>query len=441
MYKGGKVVGRNLGAIVQKNKLVEWITSASAVSDAPGEAKAEDFKLANGLHVVVIPSPNATSISLRTLYKAGLADGFAGTFMVRVLMAGSPDKAQPVPSQNGMDVTSFMQSVAKAELQTAFENDAARMAPLSVTQEGLLEARQKATEALGRSGPAYRSQMSAALYGSHPYAMQTGGEAEKIAKVSPEDLVALHKRYFAPNNAVVIVAGPVTVEEVKRLAEATYGQVPASAEVAAQTRPAFASIEAGQRLTTMDPQAKKGVFSRRYVAPSQASGAEGEAEALEVLGQIFTAPGRLVRPAVDGGRADLIARAGYSGGNLAGGEFGFMAMADDLTPIEAEVDRVIDDIRTNGVTDAELTRVKENLAADHASANFDAKAVAARYDAIALGVSLSRIEGRAAIIAKLTSDDIRAVAEKYLDPRRAVNAVVLPDPAAAEANATLAKAG
>jgi zinc protease len=441
MFKGGKVVGRQTGALVQKSKLMEWITAASAMSDAPGEPRAEEFKLANGLHFVVVPSPGASSVTLRTLYKVGAADDFAGANMLRALLAGSPDKAQPVPAQSGMDVTTFVQSVAKNELQTAMQNDAARMSPPSIAEDDLIEVRQKATDSLKRLGMQYNLRMSAALYGAHPYAMQIGGESERIAKLSAEDLVNLHKQYFAPNNAVVVVAGPVTADEVKQLAEATYGRVAASSEVGARARPQFSAIEAGQRIAMTDARGKKGTLSRRYAVASHASGAPGEADALEVLGHIFMTQGRLVRPELREGRVDFIARPNYTGGNLAGGEFVFSATGDDLKAIETELDAIIEDIRTNGVTEVELAGAKDRLMADHASANFDAKMAAARYDAVALGVPLSRIEGRLAALSKLTTDDIRRVAGMYLDPRRAVTCVVVPDPATAEANATLAKAG
>src|SRR5262245_35863746 len=94
MYKGGKVVARHMGALVQKAKLLEWIASATASSDGAAEPKADELVLANGLRVVVIPSPRATSVTLRTLYKVGVADDWAGAQMVRVMLAGWPDKAQ-----------------------------------------------------------------------------------------------------------------------------------------------------------------------------------------------------------------------------------------------------------------------------------------------------------------------------------------------------------
>jgi zinc protease len=443
VLKSGTVVSRRVGGIPQKAKLLEWIASASAASDAPPEPRAEEFKLTNGLHVVVIPSPRATSVTVRTIYKAGAADDIAGANLLWALLPQLPDKAKPAFAQILPDYTVFPQVVSKDELQAAMQRDVARMAPLNVTEEDVAEAKQKLIESFSRSNSEGQlgQQMSAALFGSHPYAMRRSGAADKVVKLSREDLARLHRRYCAPNNAVVIISGAVTAEEAKRLAEEAYGQIAANPDVGTRARPEFTLIEAGQRFTATEPRAKKGMLSRRYAVPSNATASAGEAEALEILALVLSAPGRLTRPPASEGRPDVIARGQYSGANLGTGELLFRSPDRDPETTEAEFDQVIADVRTNGVTEAELAGAKERLAADHVSANYDEKSISARYDAVAIGIPISRIEGRLDAIAKVTAEDIKRVANAYLDPRRAVTGWLLPEAATAEDSAPLAKAG
>ena len=83
--------------------------------------------------------------------------------------------------------------------------------------------------------------MNAALYLTHPYGIPVIGWEHEMAKLSREDALRFYKRYYAPNNAILVVAGDVTVEEVKRLAEATYGKIPANPEVDGARAPAGAA--------------------------------------------------------------------------------------------------------------------------------------------------------------------------------------------------------
>ena len=70
--------------------------------------------------------------------------------------------------------------------------------------------------------------MSAALYQNHPYRIPIIGWMHEMAKLSREDALTFYKRFYAPNNAIVVVTGDVDPEEVKALAEATYGALPAN---------------------------------------------------------------------------------------------------------------------------------------------------------------------------------------------------------------------
>ena len=108
------------------------------------------------------------------------------------------------------------------------EMEADRMVNLKLTEkevaterEVIIEERRSRTE--NSPSSILSEQMSAALYQNHPYRIPIIGWMHEMAKLSREDALAFYKRFYAPNNAIVVVAGDVTAEEVKALAEATYG--------------------------------------------------------------------------------------------------------------------------------------------------------------------------------------------------------------------------
>lgn len=429
VLKGGMVVSRRTGGIPQKTKLLEWIASASAASEIPPEPRAEEFKLANGLCVVVVPNARATSVAMATSYRVGTADDAVGAQMFAMLSAGVSTP----------DATVLRQSVARDELQGAMEKDAARMAALDISESDLATARQKLGEWLARfsSSPSIgiEEQMRVAMYGSHPYANPFAGSVDRVSNVSHDDLVRFHQRHCGPNNAVIVVCGAVTVEEVKVLAEKAYGQIAFNPDIVQRVRLQPRVPQAVRPFSGTSQRVKKGVLLRRFVVPAWVSAEAGEAEALAILAQILNGPGRLALPLVGDARPEFIAQSKYMGGNIGCGEFVFQAIERDPEATATQIERLIDDIRTNGVSDDELVSAKERLAVDDAIANYDEKSIAARYDAVALGIPISRIEGRAATIAKVTADNVLSVARKYLDPQRAVTGRLLPEAA------TLAEVG
>ena len=87
--------------------------------------------------------------------------------------------------------------------------------------------------------------MEAALYLNHPYGRPVIGWRHEIEKLNREDALAFYRRFYTPNNAVLVVAGDVTADEVKTLAEATYGKVERVVEVAAARAPEGAGAGGG----------------------------------------------------------------------------------------------------------------------------------------------------------------------------------------------------
>ena len=95
--------------------------------------------------------------------------------------------------------------------------------------------------------------MMAALYPNHPYGIPIIGWEHEIEKLDRDDALAFYKRFYAPNNALLVVAGDVEPDEVKRLAEETYGKIAGQAALNGRSRPKEPEHYAPVRVELEDP--------------------------------------------------------------------------------------------------------------------------------------------------------------------------------------------
>ena len=170
-------------------------------------------------------------------------------------------------------MTGYFQRISKDRLKTVMAMEADRMVNLKLDEkevgterEVILEERRSRTE--NNPSSILSEQMSAALYQNHPYRIPIIGWMHEMAKLSREDALAFYKRYYAPNNAIVVVAGDVTVEEVKALAEATYGPLKPNPDIQVRKRPQEPPHRSPRRVELKDPRAGNASVRRFYLAPA-----------------------------------------------------------------------------------------------------------------------------------------------------------------------------
>ena len=144
---------------------------------------------------------------------------------------------------------------------------------VATEREVIIEERRSRTE--NNPSSILSEQMSAALYQNHPYRIPIIGWMHEMAKLSREDALAFYKRFYAPNNAIVVVAGDVTVDEVKALAEAAYGALKPNPDIKTRQRPQEPPHRAARRVELKDPRAGNASVRRFYLAPSYHDGRAG----------------------------------------------------------------------------------------------------------------------------------------------------------------------
>ena len=428
-----------------------------AAAEVPKFAKnATTFTLDNGLQVVVIPDHRAPIVTHMVWYKAGAADERPGEsgiahFLEHLMFKGTREHpegefSKAVNSVGGDenafttdDVTAYHQDVAKQHLPLMMEFEADRMANLALDEAAVLTERDVILEERGEridGDPAAQldEAVRSALFQNSRYGIPTIGWAHEMAKLSLADAVSWYDRYYTPNNAIVIVAGDVTEDEVRRLAEATYGKVPRRFDPPPRERAREPEPLAARTVTLSDPQVTQPSMQRVYLAPSYVTGEPGEGEALDLLAEILGGgtTSRLYRDLVVDQAIAASAGTFYQSSTLGEAMFGFYGVPRGnatVDQLEAAIDAEIAKVVASGVTEAELASAKRRVLAATVYAEDSASALARSVGtALATGSTLQEAQDWPAAIDAVTLDQVAAAARKYLDIRRSVTGYLVGDP-------------
>jgi zinc protease len=426
--------------------------AALALAFQTGGAAAEppvaDFKLPNGLEVVVIPDHRTPVVTHMIWYKVGSADETPGKsglahFLEHLMFKGTAKHPAGRFSQwlaevggqenafTSSDYTAYFQNIAKEYLPTAMEFEADRMTGLVLTDDNVLPERDVVLEEYNmRVGNSPESrigeQVSAALYLNHPYGRPVIGWHQEIEKLNREDALAFYHRFYTPNNAVVVVAGDVTGEEVKELAEKTYGKVARVAEVPPRVRPAEPVPVAVRQVTMADNRVAQPSLQRSYLVPSTVTAKPGEAEALDILAQVLGngETCRLYRDLVVEKRVASGASGWYQGTSLDDTRFAVSATplpGVTFATVEAAIDAVIGDVAEHGITAEELDRARTRLIADTVYAQDNQSTMARWYGAaLTSGETVGQVASWTARLRAVTQEDVQNAARTWLDKRRSV---------------------
>ncbi len=446
--------------------------SAAALASRSAAAAGPDisqFKLDNGLEVMVIPDHRTPVVTHMVWYKVGSADEQPGKsgiahFLEHLMFKGteahpqgefSAEVARLGGQENAFtshDYTAYFQRVAKEHLEKVMGFEADRMTGLKLSDEVVLPERDVVLEERRMrtdNEPSARlgEIMQATSYVNHPYQHPIIGWEHEIKQLNREDALAFYQRYYAPNNALLVVAGDVDPNEVRALAEKTYGKV-ARADTPPRNRPQEPEPEAERRVSLADARVAQPSVQRSYLVPSDRTAAPGEAEALEVLAQILGGgqTGRLYRTlAVEKGLAAGTG-AWYQGTAYDATRFvvyGTPRPEVTLEALEAAIDAVITEVAEKGVDDLELARAKTRLTADMVYAQDNQATLARIYGAAwATGMSADAVRAWPERVKAVSAADVQAAAKRYLTTNRAVTGQLKPAPAAAaDAPASPGKAG
>jgi zinc protease len=445
----------SLAVMTMLSAITDTLSAQTATNST--RSRIGEFTLANGMRGVVIPDNRAPVVTHMVWYRVGAADETPGVsgiaHFLEHLMFKATDKipagefskiVSRIGGQDnaftGHDMTAYFQRVAKDRLAQVMGMEADRMINLKLAEQEVLTERnvileERRSRVENNPSSILDEQMSAALYQSHPYKIPVIGWEHEIAKLSREDALTFYKRHYAPNNAILVVAGDVSLEEVKALAETTYGTIAANPVITKRARPTDPVHRAARRVELKDARAGKPTISRAYIAPSYVTAETGEAEALDLLMKIVGsgATSRLYQKLVSTDKIASSAGGYYYGGSMDSGKIGVYAVpAEGGTPasldkIEAAIDAVLAEVKDKGVTEGELNRAKTGYMAEYIYESDNQATLARRYGgALVIGRSIADVDAWPDRISKVTLADVKKVAAKHLDIRRSVTGRLLP---------------
>jgi zinc protease len=441
------------------------VFAALALAFASGDALAQttvtaappaSFTLGNGLQVVVIPDHRTPVVTQMIWYKVGSADETPGKsglahFLEHLMFKGTAKHPAGEFSQTVLriggnenaftatDYTGFYQRVTRDQLPRMMEFEADRMTGLVLKDENVLPELDVVLEEYNMrvaNNPEARlnEQIMAALYLNHPYGRPVIGWHAEIERLGREDALAFYHRFYAPNNAILVIAGDVEAADIRPMVEKNFGPVPAQPAIPAlRVRPQEPEPVAPRTVTLADPQVEQPSVKRYYLVPSAATASPGESAALDVLAQLMGngSNSYLYRALVVDRPLAVNAGAAYQGTSLDPTQFSISVSPKsgvEFAQVEQVVDNVIADIVQNPIRAEDLDRVKTQLIAEAIYAQ-DSQATLARWygGALTSGLSIEDIRSWPDRIRAVTAEQVRAAAQKWLDKKRSVTGYLIKD--------------
>ncbi|UPH71865.1 insulinase family protein [Abyssibius alkaniclasticus] len=409
------------------------------------------FTLENGLQAVVIEDNRAPVVTHMLWYRVGAADeppgksGIAHFFehLMFKPTATRPDQdfSAVVESNGGddnaftaQDYTGYYQRVAADRLGLMMEMEADRMRNLVLSADNLATERavvleERALRTESEPGALMGEARSAALFMNHPYGIPVIGWRQEIEALNVDDLRAFYSRYYAPNNAVLVVAGDVTPAEVEALARQYYGPLAPSTDIPPRIRPQEPPQLAARSLVFEDARVANPYLVRIYLAPNRTSDTQKQAAALSLLSDLLGGAGiasELGRSLQLDQEIALSTGAWYAGTSLDPNEFGLFVMprpGTSLEEAEAAMDAVLARFMAEGVDETQLARVKATRLADEIYGMDDQLNLAQTYGAaLATGLTLADVAAWPEVLKSVTAADILDAAALVLNKNASVTA-------------------
>ncbi len=434
----------------------------AVVASVPAHAQVfspKTFELANGLQVVVVENRRAPVVVQMVWYKAGAADEVQGKsgiahFLEHLMFKGTKDVppgefSRRVARLGGRDnaftswdYTAYFQNVASDRLESVMQLEADRMANLvlsdaEVTPERdvIVEERRQVVDQ--RPAAKLREQTSAALFVNHPYGRPIIGWEHEMQGLTRQDALDWYARWYAPNNAMLVIAGDVSADAVRVLAERYYGPIPRK-EVPQRVRAQEPPPLVARRVELRDARVRQPSWSRSWLAPSHAASFGGvgadQTDALDLAAELLggAASSRLVRALVHDKSLATGISAFYDPTALDPTSFTVSASPRpgvEIAALESAIEAVLRDTLANGFGDAEVAQAKTRLADSAILVRDSAQAGARAFGAaFATGRDVAYVESWPTRLAAVTTAQVNAALRAILGSEAHVTSVLLPRP-------------
>ena len=418
---------------------VAFVGSASV---AHAEQQVTSFTLDNGMDVVVIEDHRAPVVTHMVWYRVGAADeprGLSGIahFLEHLMFKGTdeiPDGAfSKIVAANGgqdnaftgQDYTGYFQRIAKDRLELVMKMEADRMVDVVITEdhvvterEVIIEERNSRTD--NSPDALFSEQMRAALYLNHAYGVPIIGWRHEMEELDLPEVKEFYARYYAPDNAILVVAGDVTPDKVRELAAKYYAPLKPSGNPA-DPRPQEPPQIAPRRIAMEDSRVRQDYVMRSYLVPAYDPEDPKTSAALMLFASILGdgIASRLSKSLQLDQKIAIGTGAWYSPQSrdvTSLTMYGVPAPGNALSDIEAALDVQLAQLMETGPTQDELDRIKRVLRAQRIFALDSQSTQARRYGAaLSMGFSIEDIQSCPDVVESITIEDIKKAAQTHLD--------------------------
>jgi zinc protease len=435
--------------------LVAALVTIAAATPAAALQRPETFTLDNGMEVVVITDRRAPVVTHMVWYRVGSADeprGKSGIahFLEHLMFKGTrqvaPGEFSKIIARNGgddnaftsNDYTAYHQRIARDRLELVMRMEADRMRNLRLDdsevlpeRDVIIEERRQRTD--NSPGARLMEQARAMLYPHHPYGTPVIGWLHEMAGLTRQDAIAFYRQHYAPNNAILVVAGDVNAAELKPLAQRHYGRLARGPELPARDWAQDPPPQGPMRVSLSDPKVRQPSFVRLYRSISYSTDTGRQAHALDVAMEVLggSETSFLYRTLVEEKKLAVNVSASADTSGIGGGRVTIGATPADgvtLERLEAEVDALIATFLREGPNAAEVERAKNNLSAQAIYLRDSQESLANIWgSSLATGESVDDVVNWADDVMKVTPAEAHEMARNTLIINGSVTGTLLPE--------------
>ena len=420
----------------------------------PGFAFAQDIPVSstvldNGMQVVVIEDHRAPIVTHMVWYKVGSADepeGKSGIahYLEHLMFKGTDTRGvgefSDLVEANGgsgnaftsFDYTGYFQRIAADRLELVMELEADRMANLNIPEGEfepelgvVLAERNQRTDS--NPNALLNEQRRAVRFVNHPYGRPIIGWRAEVENLTPEDVYEFYEQHYAPNNAILVVAGDVQPEDVFELAETYYGVHPANPDIEKRVRPTEPQRLAAATLRYEDERFTQPYVVRTYPAPVRETGNQKDAAAASILAEVLGGSG-VTSVLGESLILDQDLAVGTSAWHWEKSYdpqiFGLYAAPKpgiSFEEVEAAMDQAIADFLETGVDQERLDRIHAQIRASQVYSLDSQNGLARMYgEALTQDLTIEDVAAWPDVLQSVTSEDVVAIAKKIFDPTQLV---------------------
>ncbi|WP_066222044.1 M16 family metallopeptidase [Formosa haliotis] len=410
----------------------------------------EEYDLDNGLHVILHQDNTAPVVTTSVMYHVGAKDedpnrtGFAH-FFEHLLFEGTENIGRGefmkiIPANGGKfnanttdDRTYYYEVFPSNKVELGLWLESERLMHPVINQIGVdtqneVVKEEKRMRVDNQPYGRFLEQVKVNLFKTHPYRWTTIGKMEHLDAATLEEFQAFNKKYYVPNNAVLVVAGDIDKPKVKKMIQDYFGPIPRGADIV-RNFPKEAPITKEIDAKAYDPNIQLPAIIQAYRTPSYK---EKDSYILDMITTYLSGgkSSKLYKKLVDEKKMALqvgtfsMSQEDYSACIVYGIPLGDTKLSD----LTKEIDEEIVKLQTHLISERDHQKLLNQFENQFVNSNSSIEGIAnslATYYMLYDDVNL--INNEINIYRSITREDIKAVAKKYLNPNQRLLLEYLPE--------------